>query len=59
MPPSDGPVLAEVVEKLVRGVATNLIEYIQVYACPRVALEDMMRRGPDHRRGRLLSVPCH
>ncbi len=54
MPPSDGPVLAEVVEKLVRGVATNLIEYIQVFACPRVALEDMMRRGPDHRRGRLL-----
>ena len=39
----------EVVEKMVRGVATNLIEYIRGYVCPRVALEDMMRRGPAFR----------
>ncbi len=39
----------DVVEKMVRGVATNLIEYIQGYVCPKVALEDMMRRGPAFR----------
>ena len=39
----------EGVEKMVRGVATNLIEYIQGYVCPRVALEEMMRRGPAFR----------
>ena len=39
----------EVVEKMVRGVATNLIEYIRGYVCPQVALEDMMRRGPAFR----------
>ncbi len=34
---------------MVRGVATNLIEYIRGYVCPQVALEDMMRRGPAFR----------
>jgi hypothetical protein len=31
---------------MVRGVATNLVEYIRGHVCPRVALEEMMRRGP-------------
>ncbi len=39
----------EVIEKMVRGVATNLIDYIRGNVCPRVALEDMMRRGPAFR----------
>ena len=32
-------------EKRIRGVATNLIDYIQNTVCPRVALEQMVRTG--------------
>ncbi|MAE62584.1 MAG: NADPH-dependent FMN reductase [Planctomycetaceae bacterium] len=31
------------VEKRVRGVATNLIDYIRGHICPRIALEQMVR----------------
>ena len=34
------------VEKMVRAVATNLIDYIEGHICPRLTLEEMMRRGP-------------
>ena len=34
------------IEKMLRGVATNLVEYIRGQICPRLALEEMMRRGP-------------
>ncbi len=42
----DGRCVDEAVEKMVRGVGTNLVEYIRGHVCPRVALEEMMRRGP-------------
>ena len=32
-------------EKRIRGVATNLIDYIQNTVCPRLALEQMVRTG--------------
>ena len=35
----------EQVEKRIRGVATNLLHYIQESVCPRVALERMVREG--------------
>ncbi len=41
----DGRCVDQAVEKMVRGVGTNLVEYIQGHVCPRVALEEMMRRG--------------
>ncbi len=41
----DGRCLDEGTEKRVRGVATNLIEYIKGNICPRIALEEMVRRG--------------
>ena len=42
----EGRCLDEGVEKMVRGVATNLIAYVRRHVCPMLALEDMMRRGP-------------
>ncbi len=42
----EGRCVDEAIEKMVRGVGTNLIEYIRGNICPRVALEEMMRRGP-------------
>ena len=33
------------VETMVRAVATNLIDYIEGHICPRLTLEEMMRRG--------------
>ena len=42
----DGRCVDEAVEKMVRGVGTNLVEYIRGHVCPRVALEEMLRRGP-------------
>ena len=44
----DGRCLDEETEKRVRGVATNLIDYVQRHLCPRIALEEMLRRGPAH-----------
>ena len=35
----------EATEQHIRRVATNLIDYIRGNICPRVALEDMARRG--------------
>ncbi len=42
----DGRCLDEETEKRLRGVATNLIDYVQRHLCPRIALEEMLRRGP-------------
>jgi len=42
----EGRCVDEAVEKMVRGVGTNLVEYIRGHVCPRVALEEMLRRGP-------------
>ena len=42
---ADGNVLDPAVEKSVRGVATNLIDYLHRHVCPRVALEAMVREG--------------
>lgn len=35
------------IEKLVRGVATNLLHYIEGAICPRLALEAMVRERPE------------
>jgi chromate reductase len=40
-----GRCLDEATEKRIRGVATNLLDYIHENICPRVALEEMARRG--------------
>ena len=42
---ADGNCLDEKVEARVRGVATNLIDYIRGHICPRVALEAMVRES--------------
>ena len=42
----EGRCLDEAVERMVRRVGTNLVEYIREHVCPRVALEEMLRRGP-------------
>jgi FMN reductase len=42
----EGRCVDEAIEKMVRGVGTNLVEYIRGHICPQVALEEMMRRGP-------------
>ncbi|NIR45462.1 MAG: NAD(P)H-dependent oxidoreductase [Gemmatimonadetes bacterium] len=39
----DGTVTDEVVEKRVRGVATNLLDYIERHICPAITLEAMVR----------------
>lgn len=39
----DGECLDEQVEKRVRGLARNLIDYIRQNICPRMALENMVR----------------
>ena len=45
----DGRCLDEAVEERIRGVATNLIDYIQANICPRIALEQMVREGTARR----------
>ncbi|MDA2913724.1 NAD(P)H-dependent oxidoreductase [Acidobacteriia bacterium AH_259_A11_L15] len=40
-----GRCLDEPTEKRIRGVATTLLDYIRRTVCPRVALEEMARRG--------------
>ncbi|MFQ5864815.1 MAG: NADPH-dependent FMN reductase [bacterium] len=40
-----GRCLDQKTEKRIRGVATNLIDYIRANICPRVALEQMVRNG--------------
>jgi len=41
----DGGCLDQAVEKRIRGLATNLLDYIHGSVCPRVALEEAVRRG--------------
>ncbi len=40
----DGNCLDEGVEKRIRSVATHLLDYIHDHVCPRVALEQMVRK---------------
>lgn len=47
---ADGNCLDERVERRLRGVATNLIDYIHSNICPAVALEAMAREGTDPNR---------
>lgn len=42
---ASGRCLDPSVEKLIRGVATNLLNYIKQNVCPRVTLERLMREG--------------
>jgi NAD(P)H-dependent FMN reductase len=42
----DGRCLDPAVEKLVRGVARNLLDYIENHVCPKVTLERLLREGP-------------
>ena len=41
----DGDCIDESTEKRIRGLATNLLDYIRGSICPRVALEEAVRRG--------------
>jgi FMN reductase len=41
----EGNCLDPALEKRIRRVATNLLDYIRGYICPKIALEDMVRRG--------------
>ena len=41
----DGNCLDESIEKRIRGLTTNLLDYIRGSICPRVALEEAVRRG--------------
>jgi FMN reductase len=41
----DGNCLDEAVEKRIRGLADNLVDYVWRHTCPRVALEAMVREG--------------
>ncbi|MCZ6448078.1 MAG: NAD(P)H-dependent oxidoreductase [Alphaproteobacteria bacterium] len=45
----DGRCLDERMEGLIRGVATNLIDYIHSNICPRVALEQFVRGEAERR----------
>ncbi len=45
----DGRCLDERMEVLIRGVATNLIDYIHSNICPRVALEQFVRGEAERR----------
>lgn len=41
----EGRCLDEAIEKRIRGLARGLVDYIQENLCPRMALEEMTRRG--------------
>ena len=41
----EGNCLDEVIEKRIRGLATSLLDYIHGHVCPRIALEEMVRKG--------------
>ena len=43
----EGHCLDETVEKQVRGVATHLLDYLDMNICPRIALEAIVRAGED------------
>jgi len=40
-----GKCLDETIEKRIRGVATNLLDYIRGHICPRIALEEIVRKS--------------
>ena len=42
----DGRCLDPAVEKLVRRVGTNLIDYLRRHVCPAITLERILRNGP-------------
>ena len=42
-----GNCLDEAIEKQVRGVATHLLDYLDLNICPRIALEAIVRAGGD------------
>lgn len=42
---ASGRCLDPAIEKLIRGVATNLLSYIEQNLCPRVTLERLLREG--------------
>ncbi len=46
---ADGRCTDEGTEKRIRGVATNLIDYIRESICPRVALEQLVREEVERR----------
>ena len=41
----EGRCINAAIEKRIRGVAQNLMDYIRTNVCPRVALEEMVRKG--------------
>ena len=41
----DGNCIDESTKKRIRGLATNVLDYIRSSICPRVALEEAVRRG--------------
>ena len=41
----EGNCLDEATEKRIRGLATSLLDYIDGHICPRIALEEMVRKG--------------
>ena len=43
---ADGRCLDPAIEKLVRGVGINLLDYIRQTVCPRITLERVLREGP-------------
>jgi chromate reductase len=43
---ADGRVLDPAVEKMIRNVATNVVNYVQHNICPGIALERILRDGP-------------
>ena len=42
---AEGHCLDPAVEKLVRSVGTNLLDYLGQSVCPRITLERLMREG--------------
>jgi chromate reductase, NAD(P)H dehydrogenase (quinone) len=43
---AEGRVIDPAVEKLIRNVATNVVNYIRHNVCPAIALERIIRQGP-------------
>ena len=43
---AEGHILDPAVEKMVRNVATNVLNYVEHNICPAIALERVLRDGP-------------
>jgi len=41
---AEGVCLEKNIEKRLRGLATNLLQYLHQHACPKIALEEMVRK---------------